>query len=254
MRMTPIVLGLLAVILSCIHLPSVAATRTLYDDSINNLLNEQGWRYVALGGTAEQSVVSGVGTQLLSDTPVYAGYVWTEPEALHRTSGYRMSFQLEILSESHSNSNRAGFSLIVLSSDIRGIELGFWTDEIWAQHDDNVPGELFTHGEGYTPGSTFSGEVSYQLDILGNGYSLRADNQQVLSGVLRDYTSFTGLIDPYETPNFIFLGDDTGSANAGVIIGQVTLETMTAMPLPAAVWLFGGALIGLLGIARRKKK
>ncbi len=253
MRMTPIVLGLLAVILSCIHLPSVAATYTLYDDSINNLLNEQEWSYAALGGTAEQSVVSGVGTQLLSDTPVYAGYGRTAPEALHRTSGYRMSFQLEILSESHSNSDRAGFSLIILSSDKRGVELGFWTNEIWAQHD-NATGDLFTHGEGYTPGSAFSGEISYQLDILGNGYSLRADNQQVLSGALRDYTSFIGLIDPYETPNFIFLGDDTGSANAGVIIGQVTLETMTAVPLPTAVWLFGSALIGLLGIARSKKK
>ena len=29
--------------------------------------------------------------------------------------------------------------------------------------------------------------------------------------------------------------------------------TITAVPVPAAVWLFGSGLIGLVGIARRKK-
>ena len=40
---------------------------------------------------------------------------------------------LKLLSETHSTNDRAGLSLIVLSSDLRGIELGFWTNEIWAQ-------------------------------------------------------------------------------------------------------------------------
>lgn len=30
--------------------------------------------------------------------------------------------------------------------------------------------------------------------------------------------------------------------------------TMTVVPIPAAVWLFGSGLLGLLGMAGRKKK
>ena len=42
---------------------------------------------------------------------------------------------------------------------------------------------------------------------------------------------------------------------AGVIIGQAVLTidfNVTSVPVPAAVWLFGSGLIGLIGVARRK--
>jgi hypothetical protein len=32
------------------------------------------------------------------------------------------------------------------------------------------------------------------------------------------------------------------------------LQGVSAVPVPAAVWLFGSSLLGLVGIARRKKK
>ena len=35
--------------------------------------------------------------------------------------------------------------------------------------------------------------------------------------------------------------------------GGVRLESITAVPLPTTVWLFGSGLIGLIGVARRKK-
>jgi len=42
-----------------------------------------------------------------------------------------------------------------------------------------------------------------------------------------------------------------GSANiAGV--GDCSVSSVSAVPLPAAVWLFGSGLIGLVGLARRK--
>ena len=34
---------------------------------------------------------------------------------------------------------------------------------------------------------------------------------------------------------------------------DVTDISVTAVPLPAALWLFGSGLLGLLGVARRKK-
>ncbi len=46
---------------------------------------------------------------------------------------------------------------------------------------------------------------------------------------MRDYTAFAGFPDVYETPNFLFLGDDTTSA-----AGDVTLESV-ALVLPPTV-------------------
>lgn len=43
-----------------------------------------------------------------------------------------------------------------------------------------------------------------------------------------------------------------GSANiAGV--GDCSISQVSAVPVPAAVWLFGSGIIGLMGVARRKK-
>jgi hypothetical protein len=44
-------------------------------------------------------------------------------------------------------------------------------------------------------------------------------------------------------------GDDT--PETGTL--AVTVEAPSAVPIPAAAWLFGSAILGLLGIARRKK-
>jgi hypothetical protein len=46
-----------------------------------------------------------------------------------------------------------------------------------------------------------------------------------------------------------FFYDD--SAETGEI--HVSVEPPSAVPIPAAAWLFGSAILGLLGIARRKK-
>lgn len=43
---------------------------------------------------------------------------------------------------------------------------------------------------------------------------------------------------------------DTGSATAPV---TYTLTTMSAVPVPAAAWLFGSGLIGIAGVARRRR-
>ena len=45
--------------------------------------------------------------------------------------------------------------------------------------------------------------------------------------------------------------DYDGISNSTVTYGNATI-TVSAVPVPAAVWLFGSGLIGLVGIARRK--
>lgn len=46
-------------------------------------------------------------------------------------------------------------------------------------------------------------------------------------------------------------GKGTGVDGSGVGIGG--LYTLSAVPVPAAIWLFGSGLLGLVGIARHKK-
>ncbi len=72
-------------------------------------------------------VASVTGGKLDFDTTagtVRAGWS-TTGGVMDRTTGYTLSFDLQVGSESHVSNDRAGFSVIALSSDLQGIELGF---------------------------------------------------------------------------------------------------------------------------------
>lgn len=97
-----------------------------------------------------------------------------------------MNASVRVASEARANNDRAGFSLITLSSDKRGIELGFWSDRIWAQND--TP--LFTHGEEDLYNITV--QTAYSLTIQNNNYTPFANAIPILAGGLREYTAFTG--------------------------------------------------------------
>ncbi|HKI53362.1 MAG TPA: hypothetical protein VJ987_04500 [Anaerolineales bacterium] len=156
-------------------------------------------------------------TELGSDA--YAGWVSNEASvsgfpSLDRTIGFQVDFTMQMEKELHQNNNRTGFSVIVLSDDAMGVELAFWENEIWAQSDENTGG-LFKHGEG-TSFATTAAFTEYQISILDDNYTLTANAQPILTGPVRDYSGFEGFPDPYETPNFLFVGDDTTSAQARI--------------------------------------
>lgn len=181
-----------------------------------------------------------------SDT--YGGWVATGAASpgfpiLDRTTGFQVNFTIQVEHESHTSSHRAGFSIIVLDKDARGIELAFWEDQIWAQSDSDTGG-LFSHGEGVAF-ATGAGLAEYQVTISGDTYTLTADGEALLTGPLRDYSAFDGFPDPYETPNFLFLGDDTTSAQARIRLSFLSItgtepvvptvesaSTSTNIPLP----------------------
>ncbi len=228
-------------------LPAYCTTTVLYNDQLPSTPGSQGWLIYGdngflSGGTATQTLVA-EGTRLVTDNAVSAGYANRVPifntlvnpafPVLNRAAGYSLTFELQVNSESHANNNRAGFSVILLSQDLFGIELGFWADEIWAQS-----GPAFTHGEGAAFDTTAAQRV-YELQILGDNYALLADGNAVVNGSLRNYSSFGS---PYNLPSFLFLGDDTSSAGADVVLGQVTL--LTDVPEPA-----GTAWMALAGLA-----
>jgi hypothetical protein len=164
---------------------------------------------------------------------------------LDRAAGFQVDFTLQIENESHTNNDRSGFSLIILSEDATGIELAFWENEIWVQSDSSTGG-LFEHGEGIVFPTT-TGLIDYRLIVIGDTYTLTANTQPILSGPVRDYSEFDGFPDPYQTANFLFLGDNTTSAQARVRLGFVSItgtqpvmpagtstSTRTSSPLPTA--------------------
>ena len=227
--LTCLALGCLATGIASVSAAPSATPMVLYDGALGNQPNDQGFTFVAPPSVSPTTSGGATVLNTSSDKNIFAGY-FSKPTpqlVLDRVVGYTVSFTVQVELENHSGSDRnkdgtedrAGFSLIVLSSDKRGIELGFWQDRIWAQ--EGGTGEtLFTQAEG-AAFDTQSGRIGYILTVRGDSYALTSNNTPICSGKLRDYSAFIGFLDPYETPNLIFLGDDTSSASAKIQLAYV---------------------------------
>lgn len=189
----------------------------LYDGALNSVPGNQNWVSVTFG--ASQTLTnSGVLLDTSAAGSLQAGYSRTTPR-LNRAEGFALLFTVQLIAEAHANNNRAGFSVIVLAEDKRGIELAFWTNTIFAQSDS----PLFTHAEENNFSTTAL--VDYTLTFHGSGYALSANGAPILSGPVRDYSAFSGFPNPYSSTNFLFFGDDTTSAAGAVLLKRVTLIT-----------------------------
>jgi len=241
---------------------STSSGDVLYDGSLNSPPNLQGWYFVTNPLSGAQAVQSaGGGATNLDSTPKIseaAGYFSDIPifpshpdvGVLDSSAGFALVFDVQVVSEDHSgSSDRAGFSVIVMDNAAKGVELGFWTDEIWAQTD--VP--LFEHsGSEQAAFDTTAAITRYKLIFGPGGYTLLADGTPLFGGALKDYSAFDASslpMDPYETPNFIFLGDDTRSASAEVDISRVEL-----IPEPStAIVLAAGFFASMMRSRRRRR-
>ena len=188
--------------------------QVLYDGALG-LPSGQGWTYVALGGTQTLSN-NAVLLDTSSANSFQAGYSLTTSR-LNRTNGFALLFTSQMITESHANTNRAGFSVIVLTDDKRGLELAFWTTNIFAQSDS----PLFTHAEETNYAATAL--VNYALAFHPTNYVLSANGTLILSGPVRDYSAFSGFPNPYSSTNFVFFGDDTTSAGGAFLLRKVAL-------------------------------
>jgi hypothetical protein len=230
-----------------------AKTLVLYDAASGDLPSTSLMAFTDFpSGTASPTYAEGatVLDTTVSGEETFAGWV-TSPTTisgfpiLDRMTGVQVNFTLEMESETHGNSHRAGFSVIILDQEAKGIEIAFWENQIWVQSDENTGG-LFKHGEGIAYATT-AGLTNYQVTIVEDTYTLTANSEQLLTGPLRDYRSFSGFPDPYEMPNFLFLGDDSTSSQARVRLSFVSItgtepavptvtakSTNTSTPLPTA--------------------
>lgn len=197
-------------------------SQVLYDGTLG-LPAAQGWGYFVTGGT---QTATGTGAQF--DTTAansFQGGYSLNTSALNRTNGFAIRFTARMIAEAHANNNRAGFSVIVLADDHRGVELAFWTNNIFAQSDS----PLFIPAEATNYATTAT--VDYTLSFRPTNYVLLANGTAILAGAVRDYSAFTGLINPYSSPNFLFFGDDTTSAAGNVVLNKVVLVNAPQLAL-----------------------
>lgn len=198
----------------------------LYDGAKGTTPGQQRWIFFATGGVETKPKGSAATTfSTLGNRSFQGGYSTIAPFPLERKAGYTIGFDLQVVAEAHVVPNRAGIDLLVLGHDKKGIEMAFWTDQVWAQSDK----PLFLHAEGAALDTTARGRgaaglIHYELRVRGAAYRLLADGRPVLGGRVRDYTAFEGPINPYRTSDFLFLGDDTHAAAGEFRVSRVWIR------------------------------
>lgn len=233
----------------------------LYDGLLGNRPEQQGWLAFATTSltTTRQTqsseltssgekitftrLESQYGTTSLTTRAGYSNYQPISPmlvgstfPALKRIDGFNLSFRLRINAENHGTDiDRAGFSVTLLGSDRVGVELGFWTNEIWAQMDG---ANLFRHSSTERTLRSTTQWTSYDLLVLADRFYLSANGTVVVQGTTKSYGAFDHLAagmpyDPYEQSNFLFLGDNTSRASsssdlASLAINGADLKTIGA--------------------------
>ncbi|WP_414548137.1 PEP-CTERM sorting domain-containing protein [Anabaena sp. CCY 0017] len=262
----------------------MAAPLTLYDGSSgvtpNQFNSPSPWFIFGSPNGGTQSASGGVTTLDTNlNNSIYAGYsnynVANPPTnplsvitpttlvnplfpTLDRNAGYRLTFTVKINSQTNDGTNgafRAGFSVLALSSDKQGIEIGFRNTDIFSQNNSSFQ----TIGEQVNDvGSLLSNLTTYNLNVAGDSYTLKSGEQILLTGLLRNYQGASGFgSDVYGTSNFIFLGDNTTSARASIDLANVSLTTNTAeVPFETSETISIGvlAVAGGLNYWRRKNK
>lgn len=209
----------------------------------SGLPSEQGWSTLSIGDPGTGTIVDQ--TYVLDSTLAGVdtwGHARISPVPLDATLGYSVNFSIRVPIESHSNANRAGFSMLFVGNDpSQSIELAFRTNEVFAY--EYVAG-AFVQGPSAAFGVGFT-QHNYMLTVAGGQYSLSAMGNVLISGNLQHYQS--PLI-PYAIQNFMFFGDNTSSGSA---VAEINHIDVIAVPEPRAWWMLLAGLGVVLLRARR---
>lgn len=234
-----------------------APAQVLYKPTLGNLPDAQGWSYYGLATPitdplqATRSFDSGT-IQAVLDTSAdrgdRAGYSSHNPITQVKLPafpvlpvGTKLLFNLDIRAESHDlrddngdlEYDRAGFSVIALLSNGKGVELGFFSDTVWGY---DYTGGLFLHAEETVHDTTLGTGQNYELLLGASTYTLSVGGSPLLTGPMRDYSGFGT---PYNLTSYLFIGDDTSSADSISAVGEISV----ALPEPSMVGLLVAAFL-----------
>ncbi len=242
-----------------------ATAATLFDPALGLSPEAQGFNRLGLG-IFQQTPAGLIDLDTTLANALQAGYISELPAdgsaqhpaipVLDRVAGFKLEFSLKVLTEAHlarddntdGRLDRAGFSVIAIGEDLFGLELGFFTDRVWAYEDANPnAGGLFTQAE-FALLDTSANLLDYVLSVHGMQYQLTQNGSALLTGTLRNYnpSGVDAAWNPYDNSSLLFFGDDTGSARSHVQIGRIAIAPV---PLPPAALLLAGPLF-LMGLRR----
>ncbi|MCB1697978.1 MAG: VPLPA-CTERM sorting domain-containing protein [Halioglobus sp.] len=144
--------------------------------------------------------------------------------------------------------------------------LSGWTGDLFSQGtwDSGVIFETYTPGEPiyrFTSGSAGVGDFD---SIFGTGFSQAAvfwvDQYYADPGLVATSSNFNWVAGTGNSAAFAVISNSASGESLSCAIGvgsgtasNCSAITPSAVPLPAAVWLFGSALLGLVATARRRQ-
>jgi len=99
-------------------------------------------------------------------------------------------------------------------------------------------------------GSLASPNITGNLSSGGAGTSVASS---ISSNVTDSYASIIGIDNLTNINSYSLIRNDGEYDNITANIRAANLLVLPAVPLPAAIWLFGTAFIGLVGFSRRSK-
>src|SRR5277367_172646 len=154
-KMTRNVQSLIAALVT-LGVSSAGFGAVLYDGSLGTTMAAQGYLAYPPVGTPFTQNTNSVELNTTSNESIHFGF-WNYSQllgglqnsnfpTLDHNAGYTIDLSMQTVSETHDATNdRAGFSLIAISSDEMGIEIGFWDDEVFAQSSTFSPSQTATY-------------------------------------------------------------------------------------------------------------
>ena len=230
-----------------------------------------------LTGTG-QTIVTGQGVKVdtAANSAEYSGYSNYNPlsstyfnpaifqsSTLNQATGYTITFTVSLdpstlVDTSTTAAPRAAFSVMAVSSDKKGIEIGFRPTAVFSQS-----ASFGIESETSLISIDTSISKDYTLTVFNDTYSLSLSSSgtPIINGALKNYVFDPTLssprlpFNPYTTSSFLFFGDDTGKASGTFTLGNVTLDTT---PVPFEFSPTYGLLVIATGMAinnwRKKTK